>query len=138
MTAERLAFESDLGSKGYLSDIESGRASPSLTTLQIIAAHLDVLIVDLLTVPDRSDRERLIDRTRWLTPGATRKLLRDMPIGPPPALEDESVRRSVALGPVKSKPYPRPTATKKLSVADPPKRSGRAVASKPPVNRRQR
>ncbi len=136
MTAERLAFESDLGSKGYLSDIESGRASPSLATLQIIAEHLGVLVVDLLTAPDRSDRERLIDRTRWLTPGATRKLLREMPSGPPPQHEGEDPRRSVVPGPIKSKPYPTAASTKKLNVAEPPKRPGRAAAGTLPLNRR--
>lgn len=134
MTAEKLAFESDLGSKGYLSDIESGRASPSLATLHVIAEHLDVLVVDLLTIPERSDRERLIDRTRWLTPGATRKLLREMPSGPPPK-NDQSTERAVVPGPVKSRPYPTTATSKKLNVADPPKRSGRPPVAKPPARR---
>ncbi|HEX3775627.1 MAG TPA: helix-turn-helix transcriptional regulator, partial [Polyangiaceae bacterium] len=66
LTAERLAFESELGSKGFLSDIEHGRASPSLRTLQGIADHLEVLLVDLFTFPEQGEREQLIDRSRWL------------------------------------------------------------------------
>ncbi len=82
LTAERLAFESDLGSKGFLSDIEQGLASPSLRTLVAIADYLEVMLVDLLTFPDDGERQQLIDRTRWLAPGTIRKLLRDMPRGP--------------------------------------------------------
>ncbi len=82
LTAERLAFESELGSKGYLSDIEHGRASPSLRTLHVIADYLEVLLLDLLTFPEDGERQRLIDRSRWLGPGTVRRLLRDMPAGP--------------------------------------------------------
>ncbi len=82
LTAERLAFESDLRSKGFLSDIEQGLASPSLRTLVAIANYLEVLLVDLLTFPEDSERQQLIDRSRWLGPGTIRKLLRDMPRGP--------------------------------------------------------
>ena len=84
LTAERLAFESDLGSKGFLSDIEQGRASPSLRTLRLIADYLEVLLVDLFTFPEHDDRQQLIDRTRWLAPGTVRKLVREMPRGPGP------------------------------------------------------
>jgi transcriptional regulator with XRE-family HTH domain len=83
LTAERLAFESELGSKGFLSDIEQGRARPSIGTLQVIADDLEVTLLDLFTFPDESERAQLVDRTRWLTRGAIRKLLRDMPSGPP-------------------------------------------------------
>jgi transcriptional regulator with XRE-family HTH domain len=129
LTAERLAFESDLGSKGFLSDIEAGRASPSMRTLQRIADYLEVVLVDLFTFPDQSEREDLIDRTRWLTPGAIRKLLREMPRGP---VEGGPVGRSKprTLGPAKTEPYPAPTS-----------RSGRVaetVAPPPAARRRKR
>jgi transcriptional regulator with XRE-family HTH domain len=107
LTAERLAFESDLGSKGFLSDIEAGRASPSMRTLQRIADYLEVVLVDLFTFPEESEREDLIDRTRWLTPGAIRKLLREMPRGP---AEVGPAGRSKTRGPAKAEPYPTPTA----------------------------
>jgi transcriptional regulator with XRE-family HTH domain len=87
LTAERLAFESELQSKGFLSDIERGLAVPSLRTLQVIADHLEIPLVDLFTFPERSERERLIERTRTLTPGSIRKLLRDIPGKLPTAAE---------------------------------------------------
>jgi transcriptional regulator with XRE-family HTH domain len=37
LTIEALAYESELGSKGYLSDIERGLALPTLRTLKILA-----------------------------------------------------------------------------------------------------
>lgn len=120
LTAEKLAFESDLQSKGFLSDIEAGLASPSLRTLQTIAAHLNVLLADLVTFPDRSEREQLIDRTRWLTPGVVRRMLRDMPARAaaaprlPPAPE-----RTRSRGPAKTKPYPPRAAAKTEVVAEP-------------------
>jgi transcriptional regulator with XRE-family HTH domain len=77
LTAEKLVFESDLGSKGYLSDIEHGLASPSLRTLAAIAAHLGIEVVDLLTFPDANERQRLIDQSRFMSRGVIRRLLRD-------------------------------------------------------------
>ncbi|HLB59898.1 MAG TPA: helix-turn-helix transcriptional regulator [Bdellovibrionota bacterium] len=40
-TQERLAYESDM-SKGHLSEIESGRKSPTVRTLEKIAETLEV------------------------------------------------------------------------------------------------
>ncbi|QQR42264.1 helix-turn-helix domain-containing protein [Myxococcus xanthus] len=40
LTMEKLAYESDLGSKGHLSDIEKGLARPPLRTLKVLADHL--------------------------------------------------------------------------------------------------
>jgi transcriptional regulator with XRE-family HTH domain len=124
LTAERLAFESDLGSKGFLSDIEAGRASPSMRTLQRIADYLEVVLVDLFTFPEESEREDLIDRTRWLTPGAIRRLLRDMPRGP---AEAGPAGRSKVRGPAKAEPYPAATArngrvAEKVSTPSAPRR----------------
>jgi transcriptional regulator with XRE-family HTH domain len=79
LTQEKLAYESDLGSKGYLSDIEQGLALPTVKTLRVLAERLDVLPLDLLTEPDADPRQKLIDRTRGLTVGALRKLLRQIP-----------------------------------------------------------
>jgi transcriptional regulator with XRE-family HTH domain len=127
LTAERLAFESDLGSKGFLSDIEAGRASPSMRTLQRIADYLEVVLVDLFTFPEESEREDLIDRTRWLTPGAIRKLLREMPRGP---AEGGPAGRSRTRGPTKAEPYPTQTAR--------PGRVAETVATSSPPRRRVR
>ena len=76
LTQEKLAYESDLGSKGYLSDIEHGLARPTLKTLALLADHLGVLLADLLVVPARGDREQLIDRSRTATSAEVKRLLR--------------------------------------------------------------
>jgi transcriptional regulator with XRE-family HTH domain len=118
LTAERLAFESELGSKGFLSDIEQGRASPSIQTLQMIADYLEVLLVDLFTFPERSEREQLIDRTRWLTAGTTRKLLRELPR--PKAIQRATTASGRSPGPAKSNGYASTAGAslKKLDVAE--------------------
>lgn len=78
LTLEKLAYESDVGSKGFLSDIERGLARPTVETLNALAKRLGVLLLDLVTFPDSTDREKVVDRTRKLTAGNLRKLLRDI------------------------------------------------------------
>lgn len=78
ITAEKLAYESEVGSKGFLSDIEHGLALPSLTTLDRIAQRLEVSLFDLLVVPARSNREKLIELTRGTSKGTLARLLRDL------------------------------------------------------------
>ena len=77
LTLEKLAYESEVGSKGFLSDVEKGLARPSVETLAAIAERLEVKLLDLVTFPSEGDRERLVDRTRLLTKGAIRRLLRE-------------------------------------------------------------
>ena len=77
LTLERLAYESEVGSKGYLSDIEKGLARPTVQTLQAVADRLEVALLDLVTFVDQDDRQRLVDRTRTLSKGTVRKLLRE-------------------------------------------------------------
>lgn len=78
LTLEKLAYESEVGSKGFLSDVEKGLARPTVETLQAIAERLDVSLLDLVTFPDDGDRQKLVDRTRRLSKGTIRKLLREM------------------------------------------------------------
>lgn len=78
LTLEKLAYESEVGSKGFLSDVEKGLARPTVETLQAIAERLDVSLLDLVTFPDEGDRQKLVDRTRRLSKGTIRKLLREM------------------------------------------------------------
>lgn len=78
LTAEKLAYESDVGSKGFLSDIEHGLALPSLTTLERIAQRLDVSLYDLLVFPEAGDRERLIEQTRAMSKGTLVRILREL------------------------------------------------------------
>ncbi len=77
LTLEKLAYESEVGSKGFLSDVEKGLARPSVETLQSIADRLEVALLDIVTFPEHDDRQRLVDRTRRLSKGTVRKLLRE-------------------------------------------------------------
>ena len=64
LSMQQLADRSGIGSKGHVSNIERGLVRPNVQTLAQIAAGLDVLPLDLLTLPHRSPRERLVDATR--------------------------------------------------------------------------
>ncbi len=77
LTLEKLAYESEVGSKGFLSDVENGLARPTVETLAAIAERLEVKLLDLVTFPDEDERQRLVDRTRFMTKGAVRRLLRE-------------------------------------------------------------
>jgi transcriptional regulator with XRE-family HTH domain len=77
LTLEKLAYESEVGSKGFLSDVEKGLARPTVETLGAIAERLGVRLLDLVTFPDEDDRQRLVDRTRHLPAGTIRKLLKE-------------------------------------------------------------
>jgi transcriptional regulator with XRE-family HTH domain len=61
---ERLAYESELGSKGHLSNIEKGLVRPTANTLKVLADSLGLLPLDLLTFPDDDLRQQLVDRSR--------------------------------------------------------------------------
>lgn len=78
LTLEKLAYESAVGSKGFLSDIEKGIARPSVATLSAIAERLEVDLLDLFTFPEGDDRHALIDSTRRLAKGTIRRLLREV------------------------------------------------------------
>lgn len=67
LTLEKLAYESELGSKGHLSNLERGLAIPNVGTLAMLAARLGVDVLDLLTFPDDGERHALIDLTRSLS-----------------------------------------------------------------------
>ena len=70
-------YESEVGSKGFLSDVEKGLARPTVETLNAIAERLEVALLDLVTSPDEDDRQRLVDQTRRLSRGTIRKLLKE-------------------------------------------------------------
>lgn len=76
LTAEKLAYQSDVGSKGFLSDIEAGLASPSLATLSRIANHLEVELIDLFTYPDTHPRHELVDKLRGASKADIKGLLK--------------------------------------------------------------
>jgi transcriptional regulator with XRE-family HTH domain len=77
ITMETLAHESDVGSKGHLSNIERGLVRPTAYTLNALAERLGVDLADLVTFPADSDRARLFDLTRRMTPTRVRLLLQE-------------------------------------------------------------
>jgi transcriptional regulator with XRE-family HTH domain len=77
ITMERLAYESDVGSKGHLSNIERGLVRATTHTLKAVAERLGVELADLVTFPNDGDRARLYDLTRQLPAGRVRLLLQE-------------------------------------------------------------
>jgi len=67
LTLEQLAQQSEIGSKGHVSNIERGLVRPNIWTIKRVADALNVLPLDLLTFPHKSIRERLVDVTRKLS-----------------------------------------------------------------------
>jgi mercuric ion binding protein len=77
ITQEKLAYEGGLKSKGHLSGIENGLVLPTLPTLALLAGRLGVDLLDVLTFPEDSDRQQLVDLTRSMKQGTVRRLVRD-------------------------------------------------------------
>jgi transcriptional regulator with XRE-family HTH domain len=82
LTIEKLAFESEVRSKGHLSSIEKGLVMPTVATLSSLAERLGVLVADLVINPDADDRQKLIDLSRSLPSGTVRKLNREIKHSP--------------------------------------------------------
>ena len=78
LTLEKLAFESELGSKGHLSSLERGLVRPTVETLRVLAERLRVLPADLLIFPEAGDRETLIDLTRGLPRNRLQGMIREL------------------------------------------------------------
>jgi len=74
---ETLAFESEIGSKGHLSNVERGLVHPTAHTLSGLAERLGVELADLVTFPEETERGRLFDLTRKMPPARVRALLHD-------------------------------------------------------------
>ncbi len=79
LTIEKLAYESDLGSKGHLSSLEKGLVMPTVATLNVLAERLEVLPLDLITFPEDDARQKLIDRTRQLSEKELRRINKSFP-----------------------------------------------------------
>jgi transcriptional regulator with XRE-family HTH domain len=77
ITMERLAYESELGSKGHLSNIERGLVRTTAHTLKVLADALGVLPLDLVTFPADDARQQLIDRLRHADIQTIRRWLAD-------------------------------------------------------------
>nr|WP_169508736.1 helix-turn-helix transcriptional regulator [Polyangium aurulentum] len=102
LTMEQLAYESELRSKGHLSNIERGLARPTIYTLKVLADRLEVKLLDLVTFPDEDERQRLIDATRRMSRGAIRKILKEDAAtakkAPAPAAKKPAKKRLRASG----------------------------------------
>jgi hypothetical protein len=86
---EKLAYESDLGSKEHLSNLERGLARPTIETLRVLAERNGCLPLDLLTFPEDDARQGLVESTRKMSRGALRKLARDA-VGSPSRIADRT------------------------------------------------
>lgn len=64
LTIEKLAYTIDEGSKGHLSSLERGLVMPTVETLMKLAQALEVLPADLVSDPEGSARENLIELSR--------------------------------------------------------------------------
>lgn len=76
LTMEKLAYESEVGSKGHLSSIEKGLVRPTAHTLAALAERLGVRLADLVSFPEDSDREQIFELTRQMPQNRIRRLLR--------------------------------------------------------------
>jgi transcriptional regulator with XRE-family HTH domain len=78
LTIERLAYESELGSKGHLAGIEKGLVRPNIQTLHVLAERLGCRMLDLVAFPQENERDEIVDLTRHLPAARLRGLLRDL------------------------------------------------------------
>lgn len=101
LTLEKLAYESDLGSKGHLSDLERGLVAPTVLTLERIARRLDVQTFDLLAFPEAGARARLVDWSRHATNEEIARVMRELEVDVPfrfvAQADERAPKRSVPL-----------------------------------------
>lgn len=74
LSLEKLAYESELGSKGHLSDVERGLTRPTVSTLKVLADRLGIALLDLVTFPEDDERQRVIWALRDLSPEELQEL----------------------------------------------------------------
>jgi transcriptional regulator with XRE-family HTH domain len=77
---DRFYLETDF-SKGHLSEILRGKGSPSVSTLIKLAEALDVEVCDFFIFPERSERDRAIERMRTASPETLKRILRELTRG---------------------------------------------------------
>jgi transcriptional regulator with XRE-family HTH domain len=73
---DRFYLETDF-SKGHLSEILRGKGSPSVSTLIKLAEALEVEVCDFFIFPERSERDRAIERLRSASPETLRRIVRN-------------------------------------------------------------
>ncbi|HEY5960444.1 MAG TPA: hypothetical protein VIV60_28015 [Polyangiaceae bacterium] len=57
--------------------IEEDLIRPSVPTHVMLAERLEVDLLDVVTFPEDSQRQRLVDLTRRMKPGTVRRLVRE-------------------------------------------------------------
>ena len=94
LTLQRLGVqdEDDRGNlKGHLSNIERGLVAPTVPTLRKIAAKVGVDLPYLVTFPEESRHQALIERTRFMSVAEVDALLEKL--GPVPVARPPRKRR---------------------------------------------
>jgi transcriptional regulator with XRE-family HTH domain len=130
LTMEKLAYESELGSKGHLSNIERGLARPTIRTLKVLADRLGVKLLDIVTFPDEDERQRLVDRSRGMQRGSIRKLLAQF--GEPARRRKSTTGKGAKDKPATGKgAAPAKAAGAKASAPAKKTRAGKAPAARP-------
>jgi transcriptional regulator with XRE-family HTH domain len=74
---DRFYLETDF-SKGHVSEILRGKGSPSVSTLAKLAEALDVEVCDFFIFPERSERDRVIERVRAASPQTLKRILHEL------------------------------------------------------------
>lgn len=83
ITQEALAWDSDLA-KGYLSQVEAGKRTPSVPALFALAARLDVEVADLVALDLGKPRLRLLEAARRGDRTEVKHALRTLPTATKP------------------------------------------------------
>jgi transcriptional regulator with XRE-family HTH domain len=73
---DRFYLETDF-SKGHLSEILRGKGSPSVSTLIKLAEALEAEVCDFFIFPERSERDRALERVRAASPETLKRILRE-------------------------------------------------------------
>jgi transcriptional regulator with XRE-family HTH domain len=84
--------EDDGNLKGHVSNIEHGRVNLTLLMLKKIADNIEIELPYLTTLPQESNRQALIERTRFMTDEEVDVLLAKL--GPVPVYKPPPVRRT--------------------------------------------
>lgn len=77
MGLEQLAHAAEF-SKGHLSSLERGLVMPTVASLSKLADALELLVADIVSNPDASDREKILDLTRHAPKGTLKRLAKDL------------------------------------------------------------
>lgn len=93
LTLQQVGESDEAGNlKGHVSNIEHGRVNPTWLMLKKIAENLGIELPYLVTQPDASPRQALIERTRYMSEDEAQALLREL--GPAPRAPLRPIRKT--------------------------------------------